>query len=359
MNMAGCVNNAKINILIITLLYLHFWGCSFFQTATYPDPILIEDNDYLSIRYEFAEKRIIGTVKTGDFQPEAYIFAVFHRGDLGAPIIQKMFFPQDTLELLVSENHLNAAPEGNLAVLKVIGGDFQQEEVAFSYSKEDKIVLPPFQLHKVPYYYEKQTVKRVEGFLDSARIDSGEILFARLIEGQQVAKYPKRGEERNITASIDSIYINPTPSASKVNVFIYSTPNDADVIIDGKILGKTPIENLDLAVGLHSFKLTKKNYVPIEKKLDIQPSKKVKMEFRLNRLNIIHFSSKEEGLKYVLDEEYEWWNKRIKLQLESGKHTLKVYKGGEMIKKQVLDIDWNDRVEFSLLDTFAANKDST
>lgn len=350
MNMASYVNKVKVNILIITLLHLHFWGCSYFQTATYPNPILIEDNDQVYIRYEFAEKRIIGTVESGNYQPEAYIFAIFHRGDLEAPIIQKMFFPGDTLELLVAENHLNAAFDGNLAVLKSFGGDFQQEEITFSYSGEDKIKLPPFQLHKVPYYYVKQTIHRVEGFSYSDHIDSVEILFARMIEGQQVGKYPKRGDERNITISSDSIIIDQIPASGTVKAFIYSTPDDAELILDGKPRGETPLDILDLSVGIHTFKLMKKNYAPFEKILDIQPSKKVKIEFRLNRLNTIHFTSKEEGLKYVLNEEHEWWAKRIKLQVESGKHTLKVYKRGEMIEEQILNIDWNDRLEFSIED---------
>lgn len=348
--MASYVNKVKFNILIITFLHLHFWGCSVFQSAAYPIPILIEDNDQVNIRYEFAEKRIIGTVEPGNYQPEAYIFAVFHSGDLEAPIIQKMFFPQDTLELLVSENHLNAAHEGNLAVLKVFGGDFQQEEIAFSYSDDYKIKLPPFQLHKVPYYYVKQTVHRVEGFSYSAHIDSVEIMFARMIEGQQVGKYPKRGEERNILISSDSITIEQIPNSRTVKAFIYSTPKNAELIIDGRPRGETPIVISDLAAGIHTFKLIKKNYAPFEKILDIQSSKKVKIEFRLNRLNTIHFTSKEDGLKYVLNDEHEWWAKRIKLQVESGKHILKVYKGGEMIEEQVLNINWNDRLEYSIED---------
>ncbi len=357
--MANYVNKIKFNILIITFLHLQFWGCSFFQTATYPNPILIEDNEQVYIRYEFAEKRIIGIVETESVRPEAFIFAVFHRGNLDAPIVQKMFFPGDTLELVVTENHLNAALEGNLAVLKTIGGDFQQEEIAFSFSKEDKIVLPPFQLHPVPYYYEKQTIHRADGFSYSVPIDSEEIMFARMIEGQEVAKYPKRGEERHIIASSDSIYINSIPSASTVKISIYCTPNEAELVIDGNLIGNTPIENLDLAVGLHSFKLAKKNYVPLEKKLDIQPSKKVKMEFRLNRLNIIHFKSNEDGLKYVLNGEHEWWNKRIKLQIESGKHTLNVYSRGDIVDEKVLNINWNDRMKYILPDTFAVEKDSS
>jgi len=357
--MAECVNNINVNILIISLLHLQFWGCSYFQTATYPTPILIEGNDQVHIRYEFAEKRIIGKVDAGDNRPEAYIFAVFHRGDLSAPIRQKMFFLQDTMELLIAENHLNAAPDGNLAVLKVIGGDFQQEEIAFSYSGEDIINLLPFQLHKVPYHYVNQTIQRAEGFTFSDHVDSVEIMFARMIEGQPVGKYPKRGDERNISVPSDSISIDLVMGPGTVKTSITSTPNIVEVIIDGRPQGETPIKSLDLTAGRHTFKLLAENFAPIEKVLDIQPSRKAKLEFRLNRLNTIRFKSKESGLKYVLNDDHEWWDKRIKLQVESGKHILKVYNKDELVEEQNWNIIWNERLSFTLPDTIATVKDST
>ena len=83
-------NKTSFNIII--LLHLQFWGCSYFQTVTYPNPILIADNEQVYVRYQFGEIRIIGSVESGEYQPEAYIFAVFHRGAIDAPIIQKMFF---------------------------------------------------------------------------------------------------------------------------------------------------------------------------------------------------------------------------------------------------------------------------
>ncbi|HIC38366.1 MAG TPA: hypothetical protein EYO79_02730 [Candidatus Marinimicrobia bacterium] len=111
---------------------------------TYPTPILITDNKHVYVRYQFNEIRILGSVEPGKYDPHAYIFAVFHRAALDAPIIQRMFFPGDTLELIIAENHLNAFPHGNIAVLKAIGDDFQQEEISFSYGGKDEIVLPQF-----------------------------------------------------------------------------------------------------------------------------------------------------------------------------------------------------------------------
>lgn len=357
--MVDRVTNDKIKLVILFLVHLQFWGCSYFQTATYSNPILIDGNEQVYVRYQFNEVRIMGSVDHGDYEPEAYIIAVFHRGSLEAPIIQKMFFPGDTIKFIITENHLNAATDGNVAVLKAIGDDFQQEEISFSYEGENEIILPQFQLHKVPYYYENQFIQLSDEFSDSTRTDSGGVGLSGFVEGLHLAKIPTRGEERNISTFIDSIVIGSIPQEKNIKVFIFSSPDEAELYIDGQLKGETPLGILNLSIGEHLFKLIKEDYAPLEKILDIQPAKKANIEFRLNRLNVLHFTTKEEGLKFVLDDEHEWWDKKIKLHVESGHHVLKVFKRGELIDEQKLFIAWNRPYEYFLPDTVAAVTDST
>ena len=359
LNMERLLIKYQYLVSILFILHLQFWGCSYFQTATYPEPILIENNEQVYIRYEFAEKRIIGSIEESKYSPEAFIFAIFHKGALDAPIVQKMFFPGDILEFMVAENHLNAAPDGNVAVLKPIGEDLQQEEVTFAYSDEDLIILPPFKLHKVPYMYEQQYIRLAEEFTDSVRQDSGGVGVAGLVEGLQIAKYATRGPERNVVTEMDSISIHAIPDEESIKVFIFSTPDEAELYIDGQIRGKTPLGILDMSVGEHEFELVKENFAPLKKTLDIQRSERAKIEFRMNRLNVLHFITKEEGLKFVVDDEHEWWEKNIKLHVEDGEHTLKVYKRSRLMDEWVLNSDWNTRMEYSLPDTIAATADST
>jgi len=342
---------------ILLLLHLQFWGCSYFKTTTYPEPILLADNEQVSIRYEFAEKRILGSIKENQFAPEAFIFAIFHKGALGAPIVQKMFFEDDTLEFMVAENHLNAAPDGNVAVLEPIGDDLQREEVSFSYTENDVIILPSFELHKVPYMYEKYIIRLSEEFTDSTDNDSGGVGIAGLVEGLMFSKLPVRGTERNIVSETDSVLIEGIPASGKNKLFIFSTPDEAELYVDGQFRGVTPIGILDISHGAHEFELKKEHYAPLVKTLDIQPCKRAKIEFRMNRLNVINFTTKEKGLKFVMDGEHEWWEKSIKLNVENGDHSLEVYKRGILIDSMVLNSDWNTRMEYSLPDTIAAPAD--
>ena len=79
----------------------------------------------------------------------------------------------------------------------------------------------------------------------------------------------------------------------------------------------------------------------------------------MNRLHVLHFKTKEKGLKFVFDDEHEWWDKDIKLNVEEGEHNFKEYQKGQLIEEFDLNCDWNSRMEYSLPDTIAASADST
>lgn len=356
------MGNPLINLRYLSLasmiLHLHFWGCSFFQSVSLPEPVLIEDNDHFSIRYEFSEKQIVGSVIPGAFTPDAYIFAVFHKGAMEAPIVQNMFFPGDTLKLIVAENHLNAAPEGNVAVLQPIGSDFQQEEISFSYTEEDIINLTPFTVHRVPYHYAKQRIHIKDALIDTVPLDSGHGVIPGLVNDLQIAKYPVRGSERNVMTSVDSLTILQIPEKTKNKLFVFSSPVDATLYIDGYLRGITPLGILDISSGIHTFTLMKEKYAPFIKTLDLQPCKSARIEFRMNPIYTLQFSTQDKGLKFVLDNQHEWTDQKIKLQLEQGKHILKIYKEDQFIEQLELNCIRNSRLKYHLTDVVAAVADT-
>lgn len=63
--------------------------------------------------------------------------------------------------------------------------------------------------------------------------------------------------------------------AGKKGVFIMSIPIEADVTIDGKYEGKTPIVATNLKIGDHKIQIAKENYV--ERELTIQTSPKYQL----------------------------------------------------------------------------------
>lgn len=68
-------------------------------------------------------------------------------------------------------------------------------------------------------------------------------------------------------------------------VGIYSTPPEADVAINGKVVGKTPF-TIELRPGKYILSLTKKGYIPIDKEFTVSPDRSLELDFTLNELNM-------------------------------------------------------------------------
>lgn len=92
-------------------------------------------------------------------------------------------------------------------------------------------------------------------------------------------------------------------------VGIYSTPSEAEVAINGKVIGKTPFA-IELKPGKYTLSLTKKGYLPIDKEFVVSPDKSLELDFSLNEVNMESpkpqpvQEKKEEPVKEVKKEEH-------------------------------------------------------
>src|SRR4029077_5418226 len=66
----------------------------------------------------------------------------------------------------------------------------------------------------------------------------------------------------------DAKLVSVSASSSQANVNVSSTPQNADVEVDGKFVGNTP-SSVAVSVGEHSVKVSKKGYQPWERKLTV------------------------------------------------------------------------------------------
>ncbi|MBO4464090.1 MAG: PEGA domain-containing protein [Prevotella sp.] len=118
---------------------------------------------------------------------------------------------------------------------------------------------------------------------------------ARLAHHKAITKQiqVKVGQAQEIT-------INPTPIYGSLDVT--STPHDADVTIDGKQYGKTPLTVEQLLEGGHQVVLSKEGYFPETKKLNIQGNEEATIIAELKeRKNNIIYLNEGESLQSKLD----------------------------------------------------------
>ena len=73
--------------------HFYFFGCSFMMTPEYPEPILLDANPSVAVRYEYGNIQLKLQTQIFDGNPTAYRFSVFNQSDSISPLISKIFFP--------------------------------------------------------------------------------------------------------------------------------------------------------------------------------------------------------------------------------------------------------------------------
>ncbi|MBI86579.1 MAG: hypothetical protein CMG63_00725 [Candidatus Marinimicrobia bacterium] len=128
-------------------------------------------------------------------------------------------------------------------------------------------------------------------------------------------------------------------ACSQIKLDINTIPDEVDVYLDGVNLGTSPIRNERIIPGAHIFEIKKKGYAPLRYELIVNPSKAIEIDFFLNPIHNCKFKTKEKGLVFELNGEHYWDVRDIRIDLEAGDHTLRVFKASELIDEQNIRID--------------------
>ena len=126
---------------------------------------------------------------------------------------------------------------------------------------------------------------------------------------------------------------------TNVELNINTIPENVEVYLDGKLIGKTPISGEKILSGNHTFDIQKDGFAPISYDLNVNASKSVNLDFFLNPVYNIKFKTNEPGLIFELNDNHRWTEDMIKMQLEAGDHQLRVYRLGEIIDEQIIVAD--------------------
>jgi len=155
-----------------------------------------------------------------------------------------------------------------------------------------------FELGKA-YYKQSEYNKAIEEFQKAYSLYAHSVILYNIAQA-----YEKEG---NIPMALRFFreYLRASPNADDKNIIlisiqnlekklqekgiqqvgIYSTPSEADVAINGKVMGKTPFA-IELKPGKYTLSLTKKGYMPIDKEFVVSPDKSLELDFSLNEMNI-------------------------------------------------------------------------
>ena len=142
---------------------------------------------------------------------------------------------------------------------------------------------------------------------------------------------------------------------SQVKLDVNTIPTKVDVHLDGVNIGSSPIRNERISPGLHRFEIKKKGYAPLSYDLLVNPAQAVELDFFLNPIYECKFKTDEKGLVFELNGEHRWDVDLVRLRLEAGDHLLRVFKIGEIIDEQIINVDQPKKYNYFLKKPLSAS----
>jgi hypothetical protein len=135
---------------------------------------------------------------------------------------------------------------------------------------------------------------------------------------------------------------------AQVKISITTIPAKSRVVLDGIVMGNSPIINERVSPGEHKFEIVKEGYAPLKYELIVNPAQAIHLDFFLNPIYMVQFKTKEIGLVFQLNNEHLWDKDEIRLELEAGEHFLRVFKLGEIIDEQKIFVDKPKKFSYHL-----------
>ncbi|MGK5092177.1 PEGA domain-containing protein [Deltaproteobacteria bacterium TL4] len=121
------------------------------------------------------------------------------------------------------------------------------------------------------------------------------------------------------------------------NVLITSTPYDAEVSVDQKPVGKTPVD-VRLTSGQHQVEIRLKDYVPFTQSIEVNPQKKnTVLEAKLSQFGTLKLGSIPDPASVFLDDIFKGVTP-VTFQVIEGTHQLKIQKHKYEVLEQTVTV---------------------
>ena len=113
----------KKYFFVFIILHLQFWGCSFLGTKSFPEPILLDTNPVVALRYTYSEVELLAPFKW-QIGPHAADILVLHRNNPASPIFHSTVFAGDSFHVILPYNAFSEDSLENLLTVQPLGGGY-------------------------------------------------------------------------------------------------------------------------------------------------------------------------------------------------------------------------------------------
>ena len=102
-----------------------FWGCSSVKVPVYSEPILLDQNPVVFVRYAYNEVQLNVSAKVVDGNPTAYELGIYKVHDMDSPLLSRIFFPGETMSVILPSKSVCVEDSGNVVIVVPQGDDFE------------------------------------------------------------------------------------------------------------------------------------------------------------------------------------------------------------------------------------------
>ncbi len=155
--------------------------------------------------------------------------------------------------------------------------------------------------------YIKSNPDGAQIYLDDRRIEGTTPI---VVEGINAGLHTLRLVKDNLVGS-GTVFVSPDELArveielevGQAVLKVYSTPFEAQVELDGRIIGPTPQTIRDLAAGSHYVKITHPGYLVFSESISVRVGEEKRLEIELQRAAEITITSEPEGAEIFFERE--------------------------------------------------------
>ena len=172
------------------------------------------------------------------------------------------------------------------------------------------------------------------------------------VEKAQVvkSKVERTTSENDFDQALDRLakyFIGTTPSVEEKKIGaieVISSPDNAEIIINGQIMGKTPITIKDLQEGTYSLALKKQGYKDVSKNITIIADKTIKESINFEKILLtgsLEIKSEPDGATVVINGQEKGTTPLTLKDINTGTYRITLKKDGYKENKKDTEVKFN------------------
>lgn len=225
---------------------------------------------------------------------------------------------------------------------KVVCDLYYTQEGTVKFSKREEKTITVELEPNFGYVSIKTEPSGADVYIDEQKVGKTPYLMKKVLFGTHVVELKKIGYEDHaevldiqrgeVNKQLENVTLTAKPVINGT-LSITSTPDGADITLDGEYMGRTP-QTFDVLVGEYKITLTKKGYTPDSKTVVVNENLTTEVNIYLKSGKEIVISSDANGDKIYVDGKY-MGDTPLTAYMDCGEHEVKAMRGSRTMTKKL------------------------